>query len=48
MEPKFLKFIKNDKTYLEKEPLERICKLNNLVAYKHNDFWQCALILKET
>ena len=41
MEPKFLKFIKNDKTYLEREPLERICKLNNLVAYKHNDFWQC-------
>tara|TARA_A100001011_G_scaffold357069_1_gene401626 strand:- start:7140 stop:7820 length:681 start_codon:yes stop_codon:yes gene_type:complete len=41
MEPKFLKFIKNDKTYLEREPLERMCKLNNLVAYKHNDFWQC-------
>ena len=41
MEPKFLKFIKNDKTYLEREPLERVCKLKNLVAYKHNDFWQC-------
>ena len=41
MEPKFLKFIKNDKTYLEREPLEKVCKLNNLVAYKHNDFWQC-------
>ena len=41
MEPKFLKFIKNDKTYLEREPLEKMCKLNNLVAYKHNDFWQC-------
>ena len=41
MEPKFLKFIKNDKTYLEREPLEKMCKLNNLIAYKHNDFWQC-------
>ena len=41
MEPKFLRFIKNDKTYLEREPLEKVCKLNNLVAYKHNDFWQC-------
>ena len=41
MDPKFLKFIKNDKTYLEREPLERMCKLNNLVAYKHNNFWQC-------
>tara|TARA_B100001057_G_C22724107_1_gene900931 strand:+ start:317 stop:994 length:678 start_codon:yes stop_codon:yes gene_type:complete len=41
VEPKFLKFIKNDKTYLEREPLEKICKLNNLIAYKHYDFWQC-------
>ncbi len=41
MEPKFLKFIKNDKTYLEREPLEKVCKLNNLIAYKHYDFWQC-------
>ena len=41
VEPKFLKFIKNDKTYLEREPLEQICKLNNLIAYKHYDFWQC-------
>ena len=41
MEPKFLKFIKSDKTYLEREPLEKMCKLNNLIAYKHYDFWQC-------
>ena len=41
MEPKFLKFIKNDNTFLEKEPLEKISSLNQLYAYKHYDFWQC-------
>ncbi len=41
MEKKFLKFIKNDKTFLEKEPLERICKNKQLAAFKHNGFWHC-------
>ena len=41
MEPEFLKFIKNDKTFLEREPLEKACKMKQLVAYKHNSFWQC-------
>ncbi len=41
MEPKFLDYIKNDTTVLEKEPLEKAAKENELVAYKHNDFWQC-------
>ena len=29
MEPKFLNYIKNDSTFLEKEPLEKISKKNN-------------------
>tara|TARA_Y100000748_G_C15366578_1_gene437950 strand:- start:128 stop:814 length:687 start_codon:yes stop_codon:yes gene_type:complete len=41
IEPEFFKFIKNDKTYLEKEPLEKITKKKQLVAYKHKGFWQC-------
>ena len=41
MEPKFLKSIKNDATFLEKEPLESISKKRQLIAYKHNGFWQC-------
>ena len=41
METKFLKFIKNDKAYLEKEPLENLTKKKQLVAFKHKDFWQC-------
>jgi len=38
---KFLKFIKNDQTFLEKEPMEKISSLKQLVAYRHNSFWHC-------
>ena len=41
MEPKFLEYIKNDYTFLEKEPLEKAGKRGQLMAFKHNDFWQC-------
>ena len=43
----FLNFIKNDKTYLEREPLEKISKLNELSAYRHNGFWQCIDNMRE-
>ena len=38
---KIFKFIKNDKTVLEKYPLEILSKKGELRAYKHGDFWQC-------
>ena len=41
MEPEFLKFIKNDNTYLEREPLEKVTKKRQLVAFRHEGFWQC-------
>ena len=41
MEPEFLKFIKGDATYLEREPLEQITKKKQLAAFKHKGFWQC-------
>ena len=40
-EPNIFKYIKNDKTFLEKEPLESISKKKELFAYKHQGFWQC-------
>ena len=40
-EPNFFKYLKNNKTYLEREPLEVITKKNQLAAYKHQGFWQC-------
>ena len=41
IEPKFLNFIKNDNTFLEKEPMEKACKKKQLCAFKHSGFWQC-------
>ena len=41
MEPKIFKFLKNDSTILERSPLENICKLNKLGAFKHYKLWQC-------
>ncbi len=41
VDPKFLKLIKRDGTFLEREPLEKATKSNQLVAYKHHGFWQC-------
>ena len=38
---KFLKFIKNDNTILEKEPLENVVKKKQLSAFKHLGFWKC-------
>ena len=38
---KFLKFIKNDNTYLEREPLEKVTKKKQLAAFRHKGFWQC-------
>ena len=47
MEPRFLDYIKNDKTFLEKEPLEKITKKRKLVAFKHKDFWQCVDTIRD-
>ena len=41
MEPEFFKFIKNDNTFLEREPLEKAVKKQQLVAFRHEGFWQC-------
>ena len=41
MQPEFLNYIKNDQTFLEREPMELLTKKNQLIAFKHDDFWQC-------
>jgi len=41
MEPGFFKFIKNDTTYLEREPLEKISERKQLTAFRHEGFWHC-------
>jgi glucose-1-phosphate cytidylyltransferase len=40
-EPEVLDYIDGDETMFEKEPLERLAKDGQLMAYQHPGFWQC-------
>lgn len=39
--PGFFKFLKDDTTVLEKEPLETVTRFREIQAFKHEGFWQC-------
>ena len=41
IEPEFFDLIDGDETILEREPLERAAQMGELIAFRHNDFWQC-------
>lgn len=41
IQPEFFELIADDATILEREPLERAAKMGELMAYRHNGFWQC-------
>ena len=41
IEPSFFDLISSDSTLLEREPLEQAAKLGELMAYRHEGFWQC-------
>ncbi len=47
VDPKFLNFIKNDKTFLEQEPFKKSTKKKQLLAFKHYGFWQCMDTLRD-
>ena len=40
-EPGVFDYIDGDDTQFEKEPLERLAKDGQLMAYRHHGFWQC-------
>ena len=44
---KFLRFIKNDNTFLEREPFELLTRKNQLAGYRHKGFWQCMDTLRD-
>ena len=44
---KIFNYLKSDKTVLELEPLKKLAKKNQLMAYRHNSFWQCMDTLRE-
>lgn len=47
LEPEIFKYIEGDNTMWEKEPLENLAKDGQLMAYRHNGFWQCMDTLHE-
>lgn len=44
---KIFKYLKNDQTIFEKEPLESLSKKKQLIAFKHKGFWQPMDTLRE-
>jgi len=41
LEPKVLEYIEGDHTQWEREPMERLAREGELMAYRHHGFWQC-------
>ena len=41
LEPQIFKYLKDDSTVFEKEPLEQLVKEGELMSYIHRGFWQC-------
>ena len=46
-QPEFIEYIEDDTTVLEKGPLERVAKDSQLMAYRHEGFWQCMDTVRE-
>ncbi|MBP6004851.1 MAG: glucose-1-phosphate cytidylyltransferase [Pyrinomonadaceae bacterium] len=46
-EPKVFEYLSGDNSILEIDALERLANEGQLVAYKHNDFWQCMDTLRD-
>lgn len=41
LEPGVIDYIESDETIFERDPLERLAREGQLMAYKHEGFWQC-------
>jgi glucose-1-phosphate cytidylyltransferase len=47
MEPAVFDYIKGDETVFERDPLERLAADSQLMAYRHEGFWQCMDTLRD-
>jgi glucose-1-phosphate cytidylyltransferase len=47
LEPPVLDYIDGDDTHWEREPLERLAAEGQLMAYRHESFWQCMDTLRD-
>jgi len=46
-EPEVLDYIEGDDTIFEEEPLSKLAREGNLLAYKHSGFWECMDTLRD-
>ena len=46
-QPEFMDCIEGDSTVLERAPLETVAQMGQLMAYKHDGFWQCMDTVRE-
>jgi glucose-1-phosphate cytidylyltransferase len=46
-EPKVFDYLSGDETVLEGDPLENLAKDGQLMAFKHEEFWQCMDTLRD-
>ncbi len=47
LQPEISRYIKNDQTFWEHEPLEQLAAEGQLAAYHHEDFWYCMDTLRD-
>ncbi len=47
LEPQIFNYIDGDHTMFEREPLEKLAQIGQLMAYKHDGFWQCMDTLRD-
>jgi len=47
IDPKVFDYIEGDATQFEKEPMEGLARDGQLMAYKHEGFWQCMDTLRD-
>jgi len=47
LEPEVFEYIDSDETQFELDPLERLARDGQLMAYRHESFWQCMDTLRE-
>ena len=41
IEPEFFDLIEGDQAILEREPLEKLVDMDELMAFHHDGYWQC-------
>jgi glucose-1-phosphate cytidylyltransferase len=47
LEPGVLDYIEGDEMHFQREPLERLAKEGQLMAFRHTSFWQCMDTLRD-